>query len=59
MKQGSFPDSFHNLEEYEGYITLDHYVRPYIRVSVTYDPLLDELKNIEFMRYLFDRIFGC
>ncbi|MBE8575825.1 hypothetical protein [Vibrio sp. OPT18] len=44
-EQDSFSDSFHNLEEYDGYITLDHYVRPYIRVSVTYDPLLDELKN--------------
>ncbi|EHV9588641.1 trypsin-like peptidase domain-containing protein [Vibrio vulnificus] len=44
-EQGAFPDSFHNLVEYEGYITLDHYVRPYIRVSVTYDPLLDELKK--------------
>ena len=47
-KEIGFPDSFHDFEDNGSYITYQHFVRPYFRVTLTYDPKSNDYFDLRF-----------
>ncbi len=44
----SFSGGFHNFENHGDYITYQHYIRPYFRVTLNYNPTLELCEEIRF-----------
>lgn len=47
-KETKLPDSFHNFEDHGDFVTYQQFVRPYFRVTLTYDPKSDDFTDLRF-----------
>lgn len=46
--EGLFSEEFHNYEENDGFVTYEYYVRPFYRVTLSYDPLTEDFSDLRF-----------
>ncbi|WP_071592973.1 serine protease [Serratia sp. S4] len=47
-KEHEFSEGFHNYMDHNEFITYQHYVRPYFRVTLTYNPKSEDFSDVRF-----------